>query len=224
MKSKTKHSSKKLLLTGAALYAGQSAATLGGIVHVSGSPVTVNSTTGNQDWDIDGGGSDATIVGSTGFFNTDLIKFNLNGANLNGFVKKTTDAPDELRNLANGFSVKATMAGYNFNATNQNSIYVAISGGMVDALGFTDNVAGNVGFRFNKGGNTHYGWAAWTINLQNAGATILTISEWAYNDTANAGIQVGAVPEPAHTGVALGLLAAGAAGLHRWRESKKSAA
>ena len=211
---------EKFLLAGTALYGVQTSLALGAIVHVNGSPVSVPTTaTDPVDWDIDQDATaDISITRGTFF---DQIQFNLNGENLNGFVKATGDGAEKVRNLAANFSVKATMTGYDFNATNQNSIDFHKSTGFLDAIGFTDNVAGNVGFRFNKSGSTHYGWAQFTIDVGNPAT--LTISEWAYNDVADGAIKVGVVPEPASTGVALGLLAAGAAGMRRWKHLKRMA-
>lgn len=142
--------------------------------------------------------------------------------NFAGFVKADGDGTRDVRNLANDFSVKTTMAGYNFNATNGLYVIPFNGGGFNRAKGFTSGDAGNVGFRFKIGGNIHYGWAKFTMTL--ASPNTLVISEWAYNDVSGGAIQVGAVPEPAETSATLALLAAGAAGVRRWRKRKKAAA
>ena len=51
---------------------------------------------------------------------------------------------------------------------------------------------------------------------------MLTIHDWAYDDT-GAVLPAGVVPEPASTGMGLGALALGAAGLRRWRKTRKVA-
>lgn len=71
-----------------------------------------------------------------------------------------------------------------------------------------------LGFRFDKSGNTHYGWA-----LVNISGPEVTISAWAYESNPDTGVFVFAnVPEPS----SLALLGFGAAGLLalRRRESK----
>ena len=58
-----------------------------------------------------------------------------------------------------------------------------------------------------------------TISTQDY-ATMLTIHDWAYDDT-GAVLPAGVVPEPASTGMGLGALALGAAGLRRWRKTRQ---
>ena len=83
-------------------------------------------------------------------------------------------------------------------------------------------------FRSLKDSSTYYGWAKATLTEGEYGA--ITISEWAYNDVAGASITVGdtgnsAVPEPSSFAITgLGLLAAGAGGVRRWRREKKDKA
>lgn len=83
--------------------------------------------------------------------------------------------------------------------------------------------SGFLGVRFQWNGNTHYGW----IEADgNATATVLTISQWAYNDIPGEGILAGqptAVPEPASWPVGLGLLALGAAGVTQYRRQRSCA-
>ena len=85
-----------------------------------------------------------------------------------------------------------------------------------DMIGFGAGQNGYIGFRFNTPGGLEYGWA--TINIDPATQRV-TISEWAYNNTPNAPVQV---PEPSTA--ALTLLGLGAAGVRAWRARKKPAA
>lgn len=80
------------------------------------------------------------------------------------------------------------------------------------------------GFRFsNDQDELLYGWARFSFDPGGGSGATFSIHEWAYNDTPNQGIKVGAIPEPAHVVSGLGLLAAGAAGLRRMRRRRQSA-
>ena len=84
-----------------------------------------------------------------------------------------------------------------------------------DLVGFQE---GNnfFGFRFERFGELHYGWAEMNID----GRT-LTLSRWAYERFADIPIQVGdgaPIPEPS----SLTMLAMGAVGVMSWRKRKSS--
>lgn len=114
-----------------------------------------------------------------------------------------------------------------FNAAAQNRNVVSASSGSVSTGfnfrqgGWSLGDTGYFGFKFTKGGNTHYGWAEMTIS--SFSQPWATINEAWYNDTPDASVTVGVVPEPAEVGFGLGVLALGAAGLRRMRENRKSA-
>lgn len=86
-------------------------------------------------------------------------------------------------------------------------------GGSVLSNNLTLNGTSLVGFRFNVGTATHYGW--FRIALAGTyGGQPRSIVEWAYNSTAGASINAGAIPAPG----ALALLGlAGLAGSRRRR-------
>jgi hypothetical protein len=75
---------------------------------------------------------------------------------------------------------------------------------------------GYLGIRFNNGaGDYNYGWVDVTMNADES----VTINRWALDDVAGTpAITPGAVPEPG-TGALLALLAMGATGLRRRRQS-----
>jgi len=73
---------------------------------------------------------------------------------------------------------------------------------------------GFVGFRFKPGATTFYGWAR--LNVTSGFAA--TVVDFAYENT-GAAITTAAVPEPST--LALGCLAAGAAGLTLWRRKRE---
>jgi hypothetical protein len=71
-------------------------------------------------------------------------------------------------------------------------------------------IDGFLGFQFNDGGSTKYGWVRVSIpEITGTNAYRFTVHDWAYESDASAAIGAGVVPEP----TSLGLLAAGAAGL-----------
>ncbi|RME89402.1 MAG: hypothetical protein D6766_14740 [Verrucomicrobia bacterium] len=84
---------------------------------------------------------------------------------------------------------------------------------------------GYLGLRFQMNGNTHYGWADVTVENEypQEGLPKLTLHRFAYETEPDTPIQAGAVPEPAETATAMGLLALGAAGLARYRRRRTAA-
>lgn len=159
----------------------------------------------NQGWDIDGDSiSEASIFESAAsiFISSDEDTFRV--------VRQGSD----LRALSSGFSL---YSGANFARI---VAYIVNDDGPYYAVGFTDGVAGFMGFHFNPSGTTLYGWAE--IVLSSGGSFgEFEMVRWAYEDS-GAAIQVGAIPEPETIAVGLGMLALGAAGLRRWRGTRKS--
>lgn len=75
---------------------------------------------------------------------------------------------------------------------------------------------GYLGFRFDTGAGTQYGWAR--VDMDGAPYNGYTLIDWAYADPGEAIAvgQTGVIPEPG----SLGLLAAGAVGLLAWRRAR----
>jgi len=81
---------------------------------------------------------------------------------------------------------------------------------------------GYLPIRLSSNGTTfNYGWVDYSPAQNGKSATILG---YAYETTVGATIAAGAVPEPAESALALGILALGAAGLHRLRKQRQAAA
>ena len=97
------------------------------------------------------------------------------------------------------------------------------SDGVPYSPGFTANVPGFFGFKFNDGVNLsdfYYGWGSLTIDLLSPGQGF-KITEAYYQSTPNTAIQVGDVPQAVPEPSSMALLAAGAAGVAAWRARRK---
>lgn len=96
-------------------------------------------------------------------------------------------------------------------------------GSFARAYGFTSGESGYIGFRFTPNDTILHGWAEIVLTEDSGGTGSFQVVQWAFEDS-GADILVGAtssaVPEPATTAAGLGLLALGAAGVRRWRQSK----
>lgn len=163
-------------------------------------------------WNIDGTGPAEATFESYGTNGIDLF------ANSNSFQAVTDNSSTGLVNLNPGFNVGATLSTYAFNKT---AFSIVNSIGGYNIVGFTNGTPGFIGFSFNPGGTTLYGWAEFTFDALATRGQI-TVGSWAYDDS-GAGIAVGAIPESETAALALGTLALGAAGLRRMRRNKNSA-
>ena len=125
--------------------------------------------------------------------------------------------------VSNGaYSILNLSTGYVIDGGNSFRGLSIISAFPEAAAGFTDGVAGIMGFRFDNGsGTVRYGWADVTYT---SATNELTVTQWAYNDSGSS-ILAGpiAIPEPGTTAIGIGLLTLGAAGVRRWKKQKKAA-
>jgi hypothetical protein len=200
------------------------------VVHVTGSPVTMNLNAANgseETWDVDGDSVRDFFLkkfdnpGSYGGGN-ERIHLSSLSANGEGFVNAAGNPNGaDIQRLNTGFAVGPTLAAGYFFGTSTTSRRVLSGTAYPVAFfgpnpqGFSSGQDGFTGFAFETGGDTHYGWATLNIDLTLPGT--VTISQWAYETSPNTAIAVGAVPEPS----SLALLALGAGGVAAWRLRKK---
>lgn len=178
-----------------------------------------NTMTGETvNWDVDGNGS------------TDFSLFAAYST-VGPFVSQWFFVQGSNRFIASGTKLLALASGATVSAGGN----FGFSGGSITAngfpvtgrtSGFDQNGSNFIGFRFDLGGSSFaYGWAELTFRTNPASSANpgggFAIERWAYNTTGGS-INVGAVPEPAAAATGLGLLALGAAGLHRQRWLKRN--
>lgn len=169
---------------------------------------------GGNAWDVDGNGTvDFELVNFNGVLAA-LNPLALFTANPNAMLV-VDDSVHPLLNLTGGANVGP--AANLWYAGGQPMTY---NQGLNQTY-FTLNNVGYFGFRFassNSASEYYYGWASLTIDALAAGQGF-KIGEAFYQSTPNTGINVGAVPVPEPSSMAL--LAAGAAGVTAWRVRRK---
>jgi len=188
---------------------------------IGGTPFAVTLQASPISWDVNHDGTtDFTFWGQTA---SEAIGVQ-DGAG-NGWVLASANPNSAgISNLAAGFGV-GSEPGYHIGATGSGHAFQSY-GAFYDLSGFTDGVPGYSGIEFQAGGYTHYGWVQWA-HLLSPGEGLdgqLIVLNWAYQDTPNTPIPVGAtssasVPEPN----SLALLAGGVGGLLAWRRRKSGA-
>ncbi len=147
-----------------------------------------------------------------------------------GMVQTNSQSARTFQKLAMGFAIGPSLSGhYRWGATHVVRTIISHGGTTVGSGaapgGFTGGGNEYFGFRFTDlTGGLFYGWANLNIDLANQQ---FSITEWAYNDVAEAPIAVGdtgtaAVPEPGT--LSLALLGMGAGGLRAWRGRKAAQA
>lgn len=177
-------------------------------------------TTGITVWDVDGDGTDDfSLENATAFLTVFANLDDLNGGRL---VVPQAALQDGIAKLNAGFTIGPTLAtAYKFHTNAQNSNSITIDGSVIAGNatagswgpGLPDS--GFFGFKFTNGGDTHYGWGSLELTGTPLGAGY-KITEAYYNNTPNASIRVGQVPEPSTAG----LLALGAGGLAAARRKR----
>ena len=161
---------------------------------------------GTTAWDIDGvGGTNFSLVNSasSGYF------LGLNGNS----ILFTNVQSTQVQNIATGGTVDTLQTNWQ-----SGSFTFTFRGSNGAIQNFSPS--GQFGFRFDQGGNTHYGWASLVVDGQAFGQGF-SITEAYYQGTPDAAINVGAVPVPEPT--AMALLAIGSAGVYAWRSRRKQA-
>ncbi len=180
------------------------------IIHTDlGAGVTLDTDGATFDIDFDGGGAEFTIFFGTISYNRVNVSFASTKASWRG---RNFWGNNGAEALSNGDDVNAgSQWGHsNFGAS---SYYGNMASSYDTSGNFLDTSGKYIGVRFDIGGNTHYGWIQ--VNVPGVPDSA-TITGYAYQDTADAQITAGAIPEPG----SLALLALGAAGLAAWRKKR----
>jgi len=232
--------SNKLALNAAslaALYA-LPMASQAAVVHVT-TPLTLSIDSARAfdyqpvDWDVDGNSVvDFRLEAFRSIYYTSSassypLSRNFGRLNLNdasgglGMVQNTGDASDRIRPLTAGETVGLPLsAGRQWGPSIDRLIMSSTSYMGITHFPLQDG-SNLIGFRFDDGGNTRYGWAELVIDeslLQ------MSIVQWAYEDSGSS-IQVGqvsSVPAPPAALSMLSGLALGAGSMLRRRRSHKS--
>ncbi|MDP0499827.1 MAG: hypothetical protein Q7P63_06965 [Verrucomicrobiota bacterium JB022] len=204
-------------------------ATAFGAINFVANPVTLD--TDGDIWYLEGGSSGTALarldswssvttftVGSSTYTSSYRYAYFPSPAYNN--LKIALDGSNRVASLAEGVEISASLL------TNADSglTLTSSSGPGWHWRQFLFGEAGFIAFEFDSGNGVQYGWANVTLNVGQ-----ITINSWAWADAGET-LTVGqtestpAVPEPKETMAALGLLAAGAAGMRRYLASRKSAA
>ena len=196
------------------------------VIKVTGSPVSLSPTAGDgatSFWDVDSDGSNDFRL----FNNYGAVNFGSDGSNGRGLIARYFT--DNVQALNTSFNVGPTLAsnvwglGSNAGFTYRNMMSSDGSIGHDWDFGFGqgDNF---FGFRFQKTGGLHYGFAVVNFDSPNK---LVTISKWAYNNVANGSVHVEAItadPSPVPGPIGLAGLAAGAAWTRKLRKRIKATA
>ncbi|MBX3748111.1 MAG: hypothetical protein KF833_22615 [Verrucomicrobiae bacterium] len=211
------------LAAGAAL-AGAALTASGTVIFVSGPSLTSNVDHPEIEWDIDGGGTvDFTFRFTSLGNDVEPVAYGEVHADRahpdNAWVKSAASDAYSVEALSAGFSVGPDLASDRFQ---NSSDAIFLFYGEPWAGGGTGLSLGEqyVGFRFDLSGQTHYGWARISMTGGGPDTASVTLHDWAYSSLPNAALQVAAVPEPAATATALGLLSLGAAGVAAYRRRR----
>ncbi len=118
-----------------------------------------------------------------------------------------------------GFELNETIGASSLSSTDNGRVSNSLGRWSTNYGGYlVNNVSeGYVGVEFDNDGNTHYGWVAVSLTAPTSGNLQLEITDYAWENVANTGINAGAVPEPSTYALGLGLLALGAAGIRARR-------
>ncbi len=200
-------------LGAASLIAGATEA-YGQIVYtpVNGGTGTVLNESGSLSLNFDGASLDEGTLSYNANEGSGVIQFGSEGTSL--VAAAGSEGGTVILRIPDGSLINAS----DFTST-QNSL---LGDDVGTGFAGTGTVRGFVGVRFNLNGgpNTFFGWV--DLQLNRSGATLIdsvTVFGYAYQSTADAGINAGAIPEPGSAAAIVG----GAAAVLALRRRKKSA-
>lgn len=133
-------------------------------------------------------------------------------------VNAVVYGPGPVRRLSSGASIGSAESFRGGGALR--TVYSSVLFGGTWPGGDPTATTGFAGVRFDRGGDTHFGWIR--MQLQNGAGgqpTSLTIVDWAWEDTAGTALAAGQVPEPSSVAL-LGMGVAGLAALRRRRRAR----
>lgn len=193
-----------------------------GFSFVDASTVTLGNlrgpaASGSVGWDVDGvGGTNFELVNNLNMVGSFVA---LGNSNSILFGSTNTANPVGLvRNIATGNAIGSGQSIWKAGAY----LFTYVGGvGQGVAKNFS-STSGQFGFRFTDAADTYYGWASMVVDGVSAGpgGQGFQITEAYYQSTPGGSINVGAVPVPEPTGIAL--LAIGSAGVLAWRARREA--
>jgi len=192
------------------------------VVKVTGSPVSLSLAAAggtSSIWDVDGDGISEFSL----YKHANHLDFRISNSGGSALIAIFASS-SSVNALNSSFNVGPTLASNAWGATSLFTLIMDSSGTIgspFSGFGQGDNF---FGFRFNKGGDMHYGYAV--VNFDSPNETV-TISRWAYNNVADGIAHVEAItanPSAVPGPIGLAGLAAGAAWTRKLRRRIKTAA
>ena len=193
------------------------------VLKVTGSPVSLSlaAAAGTSSlWDVDGDGISEFSLYKHG----NHLDFSISNPGNGKALIAMFASSSSVNALNSSFNVGPTLASNAWGATGLFTVIMDSSGYIGSAFSGFGQGDNFFGFRFDKGGDMHYGYAV--VNFDSPNETV-TISRWAYNNVADGIAHVEAIaadPSAVPGPIGLAGLAAGAAWTRKLRRRIKTAA